>query len=116
MKNCEFVRNQELIAMLLEDTIPDLQVIGVNKSTDTIPDNIDISDRLKQDMKDLDFQTLQSRFLHMGDVLDEEGNVTSSGALKGHYDPDVDDMLRTDLDSHETDKNDSVFSKIWGKG
>ena len=101
INNCEGVRNQELVAMVLEDHFPDLQVIGVDKSTDVIPQDIDIPDRLKEDMKLLDFQVLQSRFLSMGDILDNEGKVTNPGAVTRHYNREIDDLKKEDPDTDD---------------
>lgn len=106
MNNCPFVRNQELIAISMEELIPDLKVIGVDKSTDIVPKDIAISETLRKDMKDLDFQVLQSRFLALGDILDEEENVVTSNTGKPNYEPKVDDGLEYFVDTETVDSKD----------
>ena len=79
MNGCKAARNQEYIAVLMESQIPDLQIIGVDKSTDVLPKNVKVPERLQEDMKETDFQVLDSRILTMGDMLDDSGKKIGDG-------------------------------------
>ena len=115
MNGCPYIRNQELLALLLENLIPDLQVIGVDKSTDVLPTDIAENVSLSEDMKYVDFQTLQSRFLTMGDILDDDGKVINSRTGQGNYNPKVDDGLETYIDTDSVHQ-DELERRLDGRG
>ena len=115
MTACPRVRNQELLALLLENHIPDLQVIGVDKSTDVIPADIAEKVNLSGDVKELDFQSLQSRFLTMGDILNEEGKVISSNTGQGLYNPEVDDGSESYIDTDNVN-HEELEQRLSGRG
>ena len=115
MTGCLRVRNQEFIALLLENHIPDLQVIGVDTSTDIIPEDIAEKAKIDKDLKELDFQSLQSRFLTMGDILNEEGKVISTTIGKGLYDPIVDDGVESFIDTDNVSQEE-LEQRLSGRG